>query len=122
MQINSKGAARVSWSHALSRHLQSLRTYWLQILLIAGFLPFIWLYRFPPLQDYPDWMYQGWVFSRLLSADAPKGYAMANFPVPNSTGTVVMGLFGLVLSPEIAGKIFLSVAVVVFAAGSLYLV
>jgi hypothetical protein len=82
---------------------------------------FIWSNRFQPLPDYPDWVYQGWLFARLLTGHALPGYQVAHYPVPNSTVTIAFGLLDLVFQPEVSGKLLLTLAILLFISGSLYL-
>ncbi|MHB9155608.1 MAG: hypothetical protein ACYC5N_07940 [Endomicrobiales bacterium] len=84
-------------------------------------LAFIWGYRFLPLQDYPDWLLQGSLFSRLFQGHLPAQYQFIPYPVPNSASTFFLGLFNLGFSPLVSGKIFLTLTVLLFVSGSLYL-
>ncbi|HYL60049.1 MAG TPA: hypothetical protein VEU51_14355, partial [Candidatus Acidoferrales bacterium] len=84
----------------------------------AGWL--VWANRFPPLQDYPDWLYQGWILSRMLAGHAPAGYRIAPYPVPNTIVTLTLGLLDLATSPETAGKLVVTFAIATFIAGSLF--
>ena len=88
-------------------------------LTLANALWFIWSNRFIPMSDYPDWVYQGWIFSRILRGAPLAHYTLKHYPVPNATlVTMVMGTLGLATSPESAGKIVLSLILVLFVAGS----
>jgi hypothetical protein len=88
---------------------------------LANALWLIWSSRFPPLQDYPDWVYQGWLLSRIISGHAMSGYAVAHYPVPNTSVTLTLGLLDLAIAPEISGKILLTLIVGLFVFGSIYL-
>jgi hypothetical protein len=79
---------------------------------------FIMAHRFLPLSDHPDWVYQGYVFSKMLRGAALPHYSIRPYPVPNSTLTLVLGLLDLAVAPELAGRIVLALSVVVFAAGA----
>lgn len=92
------------------------------VLLTIPLVAFLWLYRFLPLQDYPDWLYQASLFSGLIAGHPLPGYSVRPVPVPNSAGTLVMGLLCLLFPAEVSGKIFLTITVLTFVAGSVYLV
>ncbi|HUY18551.1 MAG TPA: hypothetical protein VMV15_04930 [Candidatus Binataceae bacterium] len=88
---------------------------------LANALWLIWSSRFPPLQDYPDWVYQGWLLSRIISGHAMSGYTLAHYPVPNTSVTLALGLLDLAIAPQISGKILLTLIVGLFVFGSIYL-
>ncbi len=81
----------------------------------------IWRWRFWPSLDYPAWLYEGRVLGAWLTGHAPPGYTVSAHPVPNSTGIVILGLLNLILSPEISGKILLTICVILFFASLLFL-
>jgi hypothetical protein len=91
------------------------------VLVLGNAVWLIWSNRFPPLQDYPDWVYQGWVFSRALRGHSPPGYQILHYPVPNEMLTMSLGLLDLVFSPEISGKLVITLVIGLFTAGSIYL-
>lgn len=83
---------------------------------------FIWSNRFLPMSDYPDWMYQGWLFTRLMHGNLPAHFALTSYPVPYATlTTIATGLIGLITTPEAAGKILLTVIVALFVCGSVWM-
>jgi len=56
----------------------------------------------PPLQDFNEWIYQGWLMGQLFrGADIPFG--IKPWPVPNAAAQLVLGLFNLPLNPLAAG-------------------
>lgn len=56
----------------------------------------------PPLQDFNEWIYQGWIIGQiLLGADIP--FELKPWPVPNAAGQVLLGLLNLPLPPRAAG-------------------
>ena len=68
------------------------------------------LQSFPILHDFPEWMYQSWIFSKLLSGSDTaivQGFELVLHPVPNSISQVGMGLLNFVVNPVVAGKIWL---------------
>lgn len=106
-----------SAQQAESEHSWPLRA--VLTLALANDLWFIWSNRFIPMSDYPDWLYQGWILSRILRGAPLAHYTLNHYPVPNATlVTIVMGTLGLATSPESAGKIVLSLVLGLFVFGS----
>lgn len=70
---------------------------------------YVFGFRFLPLQDYPDWLFQGVLFKTWVSSpELLEGvYAVQPYLPPNAISTVVIGGLSWILPPEIAGKIFL---------------
>lgn len=65
---------------------------------------------FPILHDYPEWMYQGWIFSQLLSGENSalnERFQLVGYPVPNSISQVAIGLLNFLVAPIVAGKLWL---------------
>lgn len=82
-------------------------------LAIVGTVAFCMLFLqvFPILHDFPEWMYQGWIFAELLGGDNPavaERFQLVAHPVPNSISQVAIGLLNYVTSPVLAGKIWLA--------------
>ncbi len=81
---------------------------------LAVFIALCWcllvLQPFPLLHDFPEWVYQGWLFKQLLTQDGATGvrYALVTYPVPNSLSQAGVGLLTMVLEPATAAKIWLS--------------
>jgi hypothetical protein len=90
-------------------------------LLFAAALALIWGHRFLPMQDYPIWLSEGDILSRLLAGAADGNFGIVPYPVPNAASTAIIGLLGVMMNGEIAGKVFLSLAVIVFALGAYWL-
>lgn len=69
------------------------------------------LQPFPLLHDYPEWVYQGWIFQQLLEDQSAVAvnYQLVKYPVPNSLSQVVVGLLMLVLSAVLAAKLWLGI-------------
>jgi hypothetical protein len=88
---------------------------------VASALTFIWVHRFLPLQDLPDWITQGKLFADLLSGKLAAPYTFKAIPVPNAVSSVCIGLLTLWMSPELAAKWVLSGYVVAYAAAVIYL-
>lgn len=78
----------------------------------------LWFFRFIPLQDYPDWLFQAHLITQQLKGiDSQLSYhyvtTLPTIP-PNLGATVVMVLLNLVVDIEVAGKVFLSIYMLVF--------
>jgi hypothetical protein len=106
--------------------MEDRNNYKLQDLFIFGVfllntMVFIWYYRFLPLQDYPDWLLQGFLFFKALHGQLPHNYSLITYPVPNSISTFVIGGLDTLFHPEVSGKIFLSINALLFFSGSTYL-
>ena len=93
------------------------------VLILVNLLP-IWLVRFPPLQDYPN---------HLLSAHIVAHYSDPNFdyaqnfllswrPVPNILASLIMAGLACVVATLLAGKLFLSLYIILFPLGLFYLI
>jgi hypothetical protein len=83
-------------------------------------LVLIWGYRFLPISDYPDWIFEGSVVAKLLRGQALASYSFKHYPVPYSGTVALLGLLNLILTPEVSGKIVLSLCVVLLACSSTY--
>jgi len=82
----------------------------------------IWITHYPPLQDYPDWLLQAQVLRHLN--DPTFGFAeyyiAINFPVPNIGSIALIYLLSFVAPIQIAGKLTLSIYVVLFPFAARY--
>jgi hypothetical protein len=92
----------------------------LTIVLIVSIAALTIASPFPPLQDYPEWTYQGYIFSELLkgSAAISSRFHVLPYPVPNSTAQLVLGLLTYVLTPIQSAKaliVLYCIAVVLLA-------
>lgn len=70
---------------------------------------YIFGFRYIPMQDYPNWLYQGFLFKEyLLNGNSFNGFFhLYPYVPPNAISTICIGLLSLIISPFIAGKIFL---------------
>lgn len=91
------------------------------VLTLLNGVGFVWAYRFIPLADYPDWIYQGWLFSKLIRGTLVQHYVLKRYPVPYWMVTLVLGLLDLLFKPEISGKIAVTAVILFFALSSSYL-
>lgn len=81
---------------------------WLFVALLLGHALVIATSPNPPvLQDYPDWVYQGVLFAKLVGGHAVAGYALKHYPVPNSLTTIGVGSLTLLFGWAAAAKIWL---------------
>lgn len=62
---------------------------------------------YPPLQDYPEWAYQGQLLARLFQGLPIGEVRLADKPIPNSSVQLLLGLLSVVLSPALAARLFL---------------
>lgn len=64
--------------------------------------------RWPaPSVDYPEWVYQGVIFHGALTGHPMAGYVLKHYPVPFSSTTGTIGVLNLIMSWQLAGKLFL---------------
>ena len=78
-------------------------------------LALIWSYRFLPIPDYPDWIFEGSIVTKLLRGQPLASYSFKHYPVPYSGTVAILGLLDLILAPEISGKLVLSLCVILLA-------
>jgi len=88
---------------------------------VIGALALIWGHRFLPISDYPDWIFEGSLAAKILQGITLPAYSVKHYPVPYAGTVGLLGLLDLVFSPEVSGKLVLSLCVVLFAASSIYL-
>ncbi|MBK1658842.1 hypothetical protein CKO45_11420 [Paracraurococcus ruber] len=62
---------------------------------------------YPPLQDFPEWAWQGDLLARILGGESLPGLSLATWPVPNSSVQAMLGLLSLALPAAVAAKAFL---------------
>jgi hypothetical protein len=106
--------------------IRQARTYRAALALAAVVLcvaAFVMLHsaRAPLVGDYAEWTYHGVLLRDVLQGHPDAGYALKNYPVPNSLTTVGLGLLMLALPWKIAAKLWLlcEVALGLFAAWQL---
>lgn len=66
-----------------------------------------------PLQDYNEWVYQGYVAAQLIQGHLTDAFRFVTFPVPNSAVQVLLCLLNFVVPAELAGRIVANLYVVV---------
>ncbi|QBQ98390.1 hypothetical protein [Paraburkholderia pallida] len=65
-----------------------------------------------PLQDYNEWVYQGFLAAQLLHGNLTDQFVFATFPVPNSAVQAVLCLLNLVVPPLVAARCVASLYVI----------
>jgi hypothetical protein len=97
--------------------MKSAYLHLLFLLLVAGY---IFYFKYLPLQDFPQWIYHGHVFNQMVFHGNDFGgfFSFHHYIPPNSCATAIIGLFELVMSPIIAGKLFLLISLVMIYFGS----
>jgi hypothetical protein len=71
-----------------------------------------------PLQDIPDWTYQGWLLDRLLAGDPRAAVELKPYPVPNTLVTLIAAILVPLAGPETAGRLLAILALGSVAAGA----
>lgn len=63
----------------------------------------------PALQDFQEWVFQGWAMARLVQGDASvhAQFAASFFPVPNLLSQCVLTALSLVAGPFLAAKVLI---------------
>ncbi|TCZ63631.1 hypothetical protein [Roseicella aquatilis] len=77
------------------------------ILVVMGIAAAVMLMPYPPLMDFLEWVYQGKILALLLSGNDLGPIRIAQYPVPNSTSQVILGLLCLVMPASMAASVFL---------------
>lgn len=62
---------------------------------------------YPPLQDFPEWAYQGQLLARLIRGLPVDGIRLATTPVPNVSVQAVLGLLSLAMPAAVAARLVL---------------
>ncbi len=94
----------------------------LEILCVAVFLGYVLVIlghaSIPSLTDYANWTYQGALLRDHLLGFPDAVHALKPYPVPNSAATVGIGLLCLLMSWQLAAKLWLA-AQLIFALASI---
>lgn len=61
----------------------------------------------PPLQDFNEWIYQGWLIGRILRGE-DIAFGLKPWPVPNAAAQMLLGALNLPLGPRAAGLLYLT--------------
>lgn len=83
---------------------------------------YLFSFEYLPLQDYPDWLYQGHLFNQYFFHGNDFGgyFTFHGYIPPNGASTIGIGLFSLVVHPFFAGKLYLFVALAFMYIGCYY--
>jgi hypothetical protein len=84
------------------------------VVMILGLATFSFPYA--PLEDLPEWIYQGYIFNELVSGTPSPDFALKNFPVPYALFQTIASACLLFASPMAASRI----VVFLYAGLSLY--
>jgi hypothetical protein len=96
----------------------------LHILFLSFIVIYIFGFEYLPLQDYPNWVYHGYLFNQyVFHGDTFNGFFhMHPYLPPNAISTIVIGCLSLLTSSLLAGKLFLfATAVSIYSGISSYL-
>lgn len=63
------------------------------------------MFPYAPLQDLPEWVYQGYVFNELISGQASREFALKTYPVPYALFQIITSAVLLLFSPMMTSKI-----------------
>ncbi len=79
-------------------------------------LALIWVYRFVPAMDYPEWLLQANVIAHYFgqSHDYSKWYTLVPSAIPNGGFVLPTAMLAAIIPIEIAGKIVLSIYIIWF--------
>lgn len=88
------------------------KSVFIHILVLAIIGVHLFSFEYLPLQDYPDWLYQGHLFNQYFFHGNDFGgyFTFHGYIPPNGASTIGIGLLSLIVNPFIAGKLFLFVA------------
>ncbi|MSR88063.1 MAG: hypothetical protein EXS67_00195 [Candidatus Margulisbacteria bacterium] len=76
-----------------------------QLVYLAIIVGYILSFKFIPMQDFPDWFYQSWLFSGMLQEKIH--LTIHSYIAPNITTTLILGGLCYFIPPFIAAKCFL---------------
>lgn len=79
---------------------------------------FIYIFLYPsiPMQDYPNWVYQGYILKQFFLGNGIESIGFHNYIPPNVTVTVFIGVLSLIFDIFFSAKLFLFIVT-----GTLYL-
>jgi len=91
-----------------------LHTFFLSLIAI-----YVFGFEYLPLQDYPNWLYHGYVFNQyVFHGDTFGGFFhLYHYLPPNAICTLGIGCLSLIISPLLAGKLFLFATAVILNSG-----
>src|ERR1700730_6085344 len=107
----------LSLQQGISMQRRSMRAtviFSILVVMILGLAAFSFPYA--PLEDLPEWIYQGYIFNELVSGTPSADFALKNFPVPYALFQTIASACLLFASPMAASRI----VVFLYAGLSLY--
>lgn len=72
-------------------------------------------FKYPPLADYIEWMYQSFILSDLIQGNAESSFYLRDYPVPYFLVQIIMGGLNPLMGPIWAGKATLVIYLVLGA-------
>lgn len=82
---------------------------WLGNLLLPAMAILLLLAPSPYLQDFAEWLYQGFILAmKLVEPERVSRFILAPYPVPNSLAPLALALLCLLFEPITAGRLFLA--------------
>jgi hypothetical protein len=102
--------------------VRSPKPVFIHLIVLAIIGVYLFSFEYLPLQDYPDWLYQGHIFNQYFFHGNDFGgyFSFHGYIPPNGASTIGIGLLSLIVSPFIAGKLFLLVALALMYLGCYY--
>lgn len=81
---------------------------------------YLFAFEYLPLQDYPDWLYQGFLFKEYFFHGNDFGgyFSFYGYIPPNGASTIGIGLLSGIFHTYIAGKLYLFIAMLFMYFGS----
>ncbi|RZI86221.1 MAG: hypothetical protein EOP38_02165 [Rubrivivax sp.] len=64
----------------------------------------VFAFKYPPLADYVEWVYQSFIFSDLMQGRADLHFYLRDYPVPYVLVQFIMGSFNPMMGPLWSGK------------------
>lgn len=83
---------------------------------------YLFSFEYLPLQDYPDWLYEGHLFNQYVFHGNDFGgyFSFHGYIPPNGASTIGIGLLSIIVDPFIAGKLYLFAALAFMYFGCYY--
>jgi hypothetical protein len=79
------------------------------IVLVAIAIPLMALVDYATLQDYPEWVFQSYVFNRLVAGTPSDMFSIRPYPVPYALSQLALSALLTSFSPFAASKIFVGI-------------
>ncbi len=93
------------------------------VVVLLALVTLLWYTPYLPLQDFPEWVFQGRLVGDALAGNLPAaaGYTVAWFPPPPDIAvSALLGLLGLVMPALMAGRLVVVLIALVFVSGWWY--